>query len=396
MPPSTNFTAGIVLNQIVDFLLKENHKVCCYAVLDKTLQPNIPQEILECMPYEKCDKPIEYWGSMRHGFLLSLVMNNYIAAVELPKITDKVVAFARSHDVDLIWNVVQGQTMIRIARKVAHQLGKPYNAQVFDPPQWWLKEYRFDPITKYLVMKEFKKMIQQSQYCLTASWKMAEEYSCKYQGNCIPVIPGLSKVNLVNSAEKDHDIILIGFSGQTYAKKEFKAFFKALDYMNWEYDGKPIKVKLYGHQFDFQGSAHIEIHGYIEQSQLLIELQNMDLLYCPYFFDNVYKLISKLSFPSKLSSYLAIKKPVFFHGPIESSPGLFIDEHEAGFVCNSMDYKKIAEYLSEVIGNQEGLIKKAENGYKAFEAYLTTDQMKKSFLKSLDIEKGAHHESTPN
>ncbi len=396
MPPSNNFTAGIVLSQLVQFLLEENHKICCYAVVDKTLQPDIPQEILSQMPYAVSEKPIEYWGAMKHGFFLSLVMNNYIAAFELPKIADQVIEFAKDNDVDLIWSVVQGQTMIKIVRRIALQVGKPYTVQVWDPPQWWLKEYKFDPFTAHSVMKEFKKMILQSQTCLTASWAMAEEYYNHYNAKCIPVIPGLAKVDLIENIKKDDSKFLIGFSGQAYAKKEFKAFFKALDYMNWKHENKQIEVKLYGRQFDVEDSIHIKKCGYMEQNQLLVELQNMDLLYCPYFFDKKYELISRLSFPSKLTSYLSIKKPVFFHGPILSSPGRFINDYNAGFICNTLEYRKIAEQLSEIISVDKALKEKADNGYEAFKAFLTNEKMKESFFKSLGIEKEVDHESTAN
>lgn len=385
-PPSKNYKEGIFLNQLVKFIQEENHKVCCYAVIDHQLDPDIPTELLDQMPYAVSEKPIEHWGRMRHGFLLSLVMNNYISIFELPKIANEVVNFASNNNIDLIWSVVQGQTLLKLTRKVAKYLSKPYTVQVLQPPECWVKESKIDLLTSSFTMKEFKKTLQQSQMCLTSSWAMAEEYEKKYLAKCTPIISGLPKINLINNIKKDDTKFLIGFSGQIYSNKAFRAFLDALNYMNWQYEDKNIQIKLFGHSFPYDYSYHIQSCGYLEQNQLRVYLQHMDLLYCPYYFDKEYNIISKLSFPSQLTHYLSVGKTVFFHGLDTSSSGKFLIKNNAGFICNTLNHKKIANQITEIISNKKQLQEIAHQGYDAFLKYLTIETMKDSFLKSLGIE----------
>lgn len=388
MPPCNNFTGGLILKQLVEFLLEEKHNVCCYAVLDKTLNPEISQNILNKMPYRVFDKPIEYWGAQKYGFFKSLYMNNYISAFKLPKIAEDVSSFGKLHNVDLIWSVVQGQTMIKLVRRVARTMQKPYTVQVWDPPEWWLKEFKFDKLTALSVMKEFNRMLRDSKTCLAASWAMADAYSKLYRAKCIPVIPGLPETDLETDSNREDDDFIIGFAGQVYAKEEFEALIEALEYMNWKYEDRKIRMRLFGHDFSFNDPTHIQLCGYLEQKELFKHLKNADLLYCPYFFSKEYDFISRLSFPSKLTSYLSIKKPVLFHGPEFSSPCIFLKENDAGYICSTMDSLEIAEYLRYVIGDSMVSKSKAENGYKAYKKYLTSNAMKTSFFNALGLERG--------
>ena len=81
---------------------------------------------------------------------------------------------------------------------------------------------------------------------------------------------------------------------------------------------------------DFQlGPNRIEKLGYLPQDKTIRHLSECDILYCPYFFDEKRKEISKTGFPSKLSTCLAAGKPVFYHGPDYGSPSIFLKKHDA-------------------------------------------------------------------
>jgi hypothetical protein len=87
----------------------------------------------------------------------------------------------------------------------------------------------------------------------------------------------------------------------------------------WNLAGKNVRIRFLGREYELNGSQlapnRIEKLGYLPQDKTIRHLSECGILYCPYFFDEKRKEISKTSFPSKLSTYLAAGKPIFYHGP---------------------------------------------------------------------------------
>ncbi len=86
IPPCTNYTAGIVLNIMCDFLLEAGHRVSCFTVMDKSLDAKIPEDKLARMSFANVDKPRENWGLGTFKGLASFVGNNAAALFRLPLI----------------------------------------------------------------------------------------------------------------------------------------------------------------------------------------------------------------------------------------------------------------------------------------------------------------------
>ena len=209
IPPCMNFTAGIVLNKMCDFLLEAGFEVCCFAVKDINVDALIPPDKAEKMKFQIVKKPVEGWGHLKFGPIASYIGNHYTALFLLPKIACQASAFAKENQVDLIWCVVQGQTMIKLAEPIAHQAGLPYVIQVWDPPEWWLMENRFDRYTTRSVMKSFQKALHHSRCCIAASWAMADYYSQQYNCKSIPVILGFEPERIQEKKKNEDNSLII-------------------------------------------------------------------------------------------------------------------------------------------------------------------------------------------
>ena len=177
IPPCKNFTAGLVLDRLVSFLPAEQIAIC--AVVNASLNPEIPEE-LESIPKLILKKPRE--SSVRifprkagdlSAFMFELIQSVRVKYELLPQI----VAFAKKQQVDTIWVVLQGQTMVRLARQLSGTLKLPLLTQVWDPFGWWLRANRIDGITQRRLLGEFSRVIRDSTSCATASWAMSESYS---------------------------------------------------------------------------------------------------------------------------------------------------------------------------------------------------------------------------
>lgn len=389
IPPCKNFTAGIVLNKMCDFLLDAGHEVCCFAVKHTDVNAEIPEDKLSRMQFQIVKKPRESFGAGALKGIRSVVGNISVALLSLPQIMRQAGNFAKKNQADLIWSVVQGQTMIKLAEPVARYAKKPYVIQVWDPPEWWLMENCVDRYTTGSVMKAFGKALRHAECCISASWAMADEYCKRFScEKAIPVILGFSPERVIPNGEKNKNQFVIALSGQLYAIEEFYALMAALNQMQWTYQGKQIVVRLYGIHFNLYASvpSHLELRGWLDQASLLPELADADILYCPYWFGLRYKEPSSLSFPSKLSTYLKTGVPVLMHGPEYASPRRFLEKYNAGYICGSMDPTEIKKILMSIMDEpEENRRAVAQQGYLALTNNLTEEHMRRAFFQSLGL-----------
>lgn len=387
MPPCENYTAGIVQMHLYRFLLKANHRINCFAIVDPTLKPKIPEDIVKKIDYKIKDKPRENYGCSKWGSVASFLGNNYNANIKLPKIKKEIITVIKKNEIDLVWSVVQGQTMIKLINSLAKTLKIPYVVEVWDPPQWWLAENKFDKYTYKSVMKAFGHLLKNAQCCMAASHNMAIEYSKMYSANTITVIPSLSEeLQTIPKRIVSDDEFVIGFAGQLYARDEFMILIKALNALNWQYNGKKIRIVLYGayFNFNFDCMANIILRGWVKQEQVLDELAGMDLLYCPYWFDQKFSIIARLSFPSKLTTYLKTKTPVLIHAPYYASTSKFVTDRENAYVCNNQSIDCMKEKMEYIIKDDNKRII-GSRGYELYKNNLTAKKMQKNFFAALKI-----------
>ena len=392
MPPNDNYTAGIVLNRMCHFLLEEGHEICCYTIKDPSVCAEIPSDKKSKIPYRTEPMPPENYGRRSRtrrwkkslNFFRSLIMNNFSAIAFFPHIAKRVSDFAIEQNAQMIWGIVQGHSTIRIFRQVTVLTRLPYVVQAWDPSEWYLSFYGFDRFTMALIMKVYSSLLKRSTAFIASSWAMAEEYTKKYGVKSFAVLPGLeeSRISVAERKKSKKDFI-IAFAGQMYAINEIKCLLETTKNLLCD---KHIRIRIYGKdwQYDLSNYPHVEIMGWISQANLLEELSDADLLYCPYGFEKSFEKTAKLSFPSKLVCYLKTGRPVLFHGPHYSSPGIFLKKHNAAYICDSLDSVILANLISSIINdqNKEAI---AQNGFNTFKKYLTLETMKKNFLAALNI-----------
>src|SRR5262249_42607238 len=151
-----------------------------------------------------------------------------------------------------------------------------------------------------------------------ASDAMAVTYSERYGANAVPMLPFLpDHCGVPHRVLPERDHLAIGIAGQIYASQEVDSLMKALDSLDWPIKGQRVVVVYLGsNSIDhWHPSARIVRVGWLPEHECLRLLNQMDLLYCPYWFDPLFREEASFSFPSKLVSYLAAGRPVLFHGP---------------------------------------------------------------------------------
>lgn len=397
MPPCRNFTAGLVLERLVNFLKPDQLALC--AVVNPSLQPEIPGG-LEKIPRMLLKKPLEAAARVIPGsvpshrvppilrtisalpaFAFELLQGARVRHSLLPQIA----AFAREQQVDALWVVIQGQTMVRLAKPLAEKLGLPLFTQIWDPFDWWLRANRIDRLTQRRLLATFDAAIRHSKSCATASWAMTEMYTDRYSVASVPVIAGLPVELARTPATEPHcrDEFIIGMAGQFYAQAEWGCLICALNSINWTLAGRKIRLRILGGGFQSytQLPANFEYLGWHSQEDTIRLLADADLLYMPYWFSEEFRLESSQSFPSKLVTYFAAGRPVLCHAPDYASPARYIREHDAGYRCESLDPPAVVDILEKVLNDNSTYARYTENGTACFHRDFTLERMRETFYQ---------------
>ncbi|MBA3992058.1 MAG: glycosyl transferase [Cyanobacteria bacterium DS2.3.42] len=387
IPPCRNFTAGLVLDQLCSFLPAGS--VSCFTVLNRELDPEITHADI---PIKIVSKPKEH--KPRHlpgkiGALESFLAEKYTEKVTVKKIARQAAEFGTQFGADAVWCVVQGQTMIRLANQVADLMNVPLLTEVWDPPTWWLRANKVDSWSQNLILADFASAMKKSVRFAAASWAMAESYESLYGCRSITVIPSLDAALAKPPATgmNKEDELTIGMAGQLYSSKEWENLLLTLKHAQWKIGNRNVKIKVLGRAVTFQSNSpmNVEYLGWRTQAESIDILSQMDVMYCPYWFDPVFKEEASLSFPSKLTTYLATGRPVFFHGPDYASPAKFLKQHNAAVLCHDLARSDIYNQLDRLVSNAELYRQTAENGSKAFHQHLTLDIMRKQFAEFLGL-----------
>ncbi|MFH1366680.1 MAG: glycosyl transferase [Patescibacteria group bacterium] len=301
-------------------------------------------------------------------------------------LTKKIVKFAKENKVEAIWCVLEGLTLIRLARRLRMELGIPLITQVWDPPEWWLRVRKVAPKYRDKILQEFEEALKDSRVCATTSWAMAKEYYDKYGVETIPFLPSLPPEMALSPSRQPHERgdYIIALAGQIYAKKEWEALITALNLVNWRINNRPVQINLLG-RFKIERKPGINILGWQSQTDTIKKLSEADLLYCPYWFDPVYEKETRLSFPSKLTTYLASGRPVLFHGPAYASVAKFLLATSSGYTCFSLKSQDIIDSLTNIFSDAKLYSLLAFNGRQTFDQYFTTSSLRNNFNKFVNL-----------
>lgn len=387
IPPCKDYTAGIVQDQLCRFLPEGS--VVCYAVVNRTISARLSTDLN--IPIEYCKKPIERAIRLLPGNIGRFIarwVENWREKQVLKTILPQVVKFGKKHQVDRVWCVLQGQTMVRLARPVAEALGVSLHTQVWDPFGWWLRANKIDADTSTKLLEKFDEVIRASRTCATASWAMSKEYTEKYGIKNIPVISSLAREIALSpaTAPNQSDEFIIGLAGQIYATEEWNTLIAAIEKFDWKIDGRKIKFHILSRGMP-SGVTHpkyVEYLGWMSQEDAIQNLSRVDILYLPYWFSSEFREESTLSFPSKLITYLAAGRPILFHGPDYASPAKYLEENKAGLCCYSLESDRIFEQIKLLATNRDIYRQLAFNGTAAFMRDFTHEKMKENFYEFIE------------
>ncbi|MGO4170711.1 hypothetical protein [Bosea sp. TAF32] len=292
-----------------------------------------------------------------------------------------------------LWAILQGQTMVRIAAPVARGLGVPLRVHVWDPLRWWLDAHGVDPVNRQLDLAMFDRTLRQAASCAAASDPMARHYEETYGVPSTAVIASIDPALAQAPPPKlvSDDSVVIGMVGQFYASEEWAQLVAALKIAKWRVGERKVVLMTFGHERPPNDvpDEHLRFMGWMDQPDVIRTIaRHCDIAYCPYPFAERMAEVSRLSFPSKVPTYLAAGRPILFHGPSYSAPYAYLKERRAAYLCRDLLPSAVYNGLAHLVEDRALYEATALAARRAFLADFTLPQMERVVRRFLGYKDG--------
>jgi hypothetical protein len=305
-----------------------------------------PRVTLDLVP----ERGFNRWGrrlqrSTRWAF------DRYVDQRHLPRLIDRVARLADRVRPDMLWIPLAGPTMINVAAAIQRRLGLPLLTTVWDAPDYALRHYwGIEGEALDRLLARFGDAVRASTRCAVASAEMKEAYEARHGTPCVPMIHGMPESQWIapSGMRPPNEPFVIGYAGSLYARNEWDALMGALASVGWRVGGREVIVRVLAASLETRvsGPARIEFLGWHSTTDALGLLSQCDVCYVPYWFDDAFRSGVELSFPNKVSLYLGAGRPIFFHGPRESTPTRFLSRRPVGVACHSLEAGELVAALT--------------------------------------------------
>ncbi len=306
-------------------------------------------------------------------------------------LADEVLAVSSEHGVTKIWFVVHG-AITRIAAEVVRRSSLAIHSTVHDDPPYAtaLRSVRLLPLV-YHYARDLKFLLHNSVSVDVVCKGMSDYYQRKYGIRSSVVHRALSKptklgLNIYSSVHRDG--LRIGVLGNTYGYHQLSVLAKAMINAS-KVIGKKSTLIICGHSFGnkiksaFGGSIDVEVMGHVDENTGIEMLKTCTALYLNYPFGWRDKILRETSFPTKLSTYVSVARPLILHCPDRSSI-LQVNENKGYcYHWNTMSITQGAQMLDTVWRNTDitrSYVSEAEEVRSRFFDLSTNKQLMVSLL----------------
>lgn len=277
----------------------------------------------------------------------------YRSAIDLPKLVSRAQGFGRRQRSQLVWAVLDRPVLFALAHRVADALGLPMVTTVWDPPEQLVANVGLDRFSRGHALDQFGLSLTKSLTCSVMTSYMGRLYRERFGVECFVLRHGTDPTDWHEPATAlgNETELHLGFAGTLYARDEWTALMEALESVEWRVAGRNVRVSVLGSTEALIGPGDNRVRwlGFRQHTEAIQTLASADVSYLPYWFDSAHSLSVRACFPTKLSSYLASGRPIFYHGPHDSSPTEFLASHRAGLCCHSLEPGAIIRTLARFV-----------------------------------------------
>ena len=253
---------------------------------------------------------------------------------------------------DKIWAILDCPTVIQIAKSVAERLNKPLSVLVWDAPELLVNSLNMDRWSASNMLNRFGKTIQYAESVGVICEQMQAAYMKQFGPKPYVILRLGVRRDMWHSTAPlaNSDRFFIGFAGSITAQRPFRQLIRMLDQTNWRIHDKDVTLRLIGSRYtlDARGPQRIEYFGWRSLSETVHLLAECDMLYLPQPFEANLRPLAELSFPTKLTTYVAAGRPVLLHAPSYASITPFLNNYPLGLACNSLESDSLRRCVEQL------------------------------------------------
>jgi hypothetical protein len=335
--PSLDSTAGTVINSLIA-QLPYDWDVKVFSIRN----PYLPSEFIGHMPgvsITEFSEPQSDWS----GVFLPFVryFGEKLAYAECMKISKKIQQAVNDFEPDFFLTLPQTHAVARVAAGLVFNKKELVKiAMMTDHYSWWARERALSESTASIFAADWWSTYEDSNVRLLPSERASELFQSKAPRNVV-LYPASQSISNTRTGPilRNHETIKVAFAGQDYAKAEILRFLVELGERNWTLYGRKVEFHHFGTTTIKKHHQNHTLHGKVLPEVLVKKLSDFDFALLPYPSGDEMSIISRTSFPSKFSSYLAAGLPVLYSGPSNSAVWELIKDSKSG--------AKVREFLEE-------------------------------------------------
>lgn len=312
----------------------------------------------------------------------------YLLIFVIPGQSRQIAGIVKKEGISKIWVVMTSPQIVFLIRKLMKKnKGIKIYSSVWDSPEEFSLMLHMPVLFRQKMLRDFSYVMNNSIKLGVASTNMKKEYELRFNKECF-VLQGdvIENIKEETPARISDNYLIIGFAGWLYTPEVWDALFQSLDIVDWKLNGKDVKIRIIGNAISFSPPSHcmIEYFGQQPINKVRDILSDSFINFVPYRFSEITKYGSSVSFPSKINTYLAAKKPIFTIAPSYSTPSQFVNEFEIGVSCNSLLPEDILSCLNKFILKESRYQKYISNCEKVYNKSFNPLAFKKSFSKFIN------------
>jgi glycosyltransferase involved in cell wall biosynthesis len=295
--------------------------------------------------------------------------------------------FGRRHGVELVWAELQGESVL-LAARVAACLKVPLVGTIWDDPEGWLADGRYDFFSRRLLLLRFREALKAARKVSTVSVAMQAEYRRLYglesvilrYGHDLRDFPGVP-------ADRNPEAIVVGFCGNVYGEDAWRGFLTACARINAEGRLPPLKILIFGTEaFPYpHPGVEVTCRGWLPLREMMHGLSATHFCYLPYWFTPEKRRHAELSFPTKLTTYLAAGRPVLYHGPQYAGAAQVMRDWRLGPSVHTLCPDDISRIIKRLMTEGSSRKRFSQAAREAFEKEFNARVMQANFIRLTGI-----------
>jgi hypothetical protein len=387
-PPNPGGVGGIILADLCAFLPPDRLAVAYVAegAAGSQPTPEVDEGIaLRSFPVAFRRRPESRFGRVGRAF--AALGQGWSNRRQLSRQVRACVDWGRERRVEQVWAVLDSPLTVAMAKPVAAALGVPLRVTVWDDVHHNNNYFALDRLTAARSVREFASTLRAARARAVIGESMREEYQCVYGVDSVVVRHGVAPVGESSrSTAGEGAPLLIGFAGSVTARSAFDLLLATLDRLDWRLDGRPVVLRLLGHRFDLRSpvARRMECLGWRSVDDTIRLLGECDFNYLPQPFEPDWAPFARLSFPSKLTTYLAAGRPLLLHSPLDASLPPFNARHHFASACTSLDGPELEQSLRRLL-DPDFAARCIEGGQAALAQEFTRERFRADFAAFLEL-----------